>query len=119
MQLGPATTRTLVPIVVAAIVNALATIGFSLTEDGEKILASVVAAAIGLAYYVLARIVESVYPAAGFLLGNPKKPEYLQATPFDPEDAPEDDVDDEDDEPLLDEDADAPEQVSIGRHASG
>lgn len=99
MNLGPSITRTLVPVVVTALVNFLAVLGFGLTDDATKVLASVVAGVIGLAYYIGVRLIEDVWPQAGLLLGNPKKPVYFTATPVD---APVEDPDDEDDEPLDD-----------------
>lgn len=65
--------RTVVPALVGLIIATLANVGIDVDSD------SLVVVLNGLfigAYYALARLLESRFPAAGWLLGQPKPPTY-------------------------------------------
>lgn len=68
--------RTWVPIAVGAGISWLATLGLNI--DAETQAASVVAltGVIQAAYYTVVRLLESKYPAVGWLLGSAKTPSY-------------------------------------------
>jgi hypothetical protein len=68
--------RTWVPIAVGAVISWFATIGLNI--DAETQAASVVALTgiIQAAYYTVVRLLESKYPAVGWLLGSAKTPSY-------------------------------------------
>lgn len=68
--------RTWVPIAVGAVISWFATIGLNI--DAETQVASVVAltGVIQAAYYTVVRLLESKYPAVGWLLGSAKTPSY-------------------------------------------
>lgn len=68
--------RTWVPIAVGAVISWFATIGLNI--DAETQAASVVAltGVIQAAYYTVVRLLESKYPAVGWLLGSAKTPSY-------------------------------------------
>jgi hypothetical protein len=69
---GNSIVRTLVPWLVALLgPQALAVAGI-----GEADLSAVLTVLIGAAYYVVVRLVESVWPSAGWLLGSAVQPEY-------------------------------------------
>lgn len=102
--------RTVVPIIVGAIASALATVGFQLSDEGQELIGTVLAALIAIVYYVIARTLEQKFPAAGALLGKPSRPVYFDKTPFDTDHAEELEPDDVDDIPL-DELTDADEPI--------
>lgn len=77
-DLTPSIIRTGVPLIVGPLVTWAASKGVDI--DGETVTAAV-AAVVGLAYYVLARLLERRWPALGVLLGSKKTPTY---TPVDP-----------------------------------
>ena len=65
--------RTVVPAIVGSLVYALANLGIEV--DAEGWVALLTSLFIGL-YYALARVAESRFPQAGWLLGAPKQPTY-------------------------------------------
>ncbi len=70
--------RTWVPIIVGAFVTWLAnTTG--VTDIDTATLATVVTGVVIAVYYALVRLAEARWPAIGFFLGKPTKPEYALA----------------------------------------
>lgn len=70
--------RTIVPIVVGAIVSFLATKGIAIDEQAAAGLAAFLAGLVSAVYYIIARLLEQKFPQAGLLLGSTKKPEYTE-----------------------------------------
>lgn len=71
--------RTYVPLVVAAIVGWLASLGITLDAGPKEFLASVLGFIAGLIWYVIVRSLERRWPSLGWLLGYPKQPTYIDA----------------------------------------
>lgn len=68
-------TRTLVPIIVGAVIGWLTTSGMSLDSELEATLTAVLTAVFGGAYYIVVRLLETyVAPRFGWLLGLAKTP---------------------------------------------
>lgn len=65
----PSIVRTVVPVIVGAIVSYLATIGIDLQEDVAAALSVVIMAAATAAYYIIVRWLEQKFPKLGILLG--------------------------------------------------
>lgn len=70
--------RTYVPIIVGAVVAYLATIGLELDADSQAGLIVALTGALQGAYYLVARLLERKFPAAGALLGSTQKPVYIE-----------------------------------------
>ena len=69
--------RTLVPIVVGAVVGWFVTRGVELDESFEAALTVVVTGVLSSVYYVVARLLETyVSPRLGWLLGSRRQPSY-------------------------------------------
>ena len=77
-DLTPSIIRTGVPLIVGPVVTWAASKGVDI--DGEA-LTSAIAAVVGLAYYIAARLLERRWPALGRLLGSKKAPTYLDPPP--------------------------------------
>lgn len=75
-QIGTSVIRTVVPIVVAAIIGLLAKVGID-AGPWTDLIAQLIGAVAGAAYYAVARWLEThVKPKFGWLLGLPKAPTY-------------------------------------------
>ncbi len=68
--------RTWVPVGVAAAVGYLATFGVEYSAAAEQQLAGAITALLAAVYYAVARVLESRWPAFGYLLGVAKAPAY-------------------------------------------
>lgn len=68
--------RTLVPMIVGAIVSFLASKSITLDATAAANLATFIGLAVSGLYYIIVRIVELKFPQFGILLGKAKKPEY-------------------------------------------
>ena len=65
----PSIVRTIVPVVVGAIVSYLATLGVTLQEDVMAALSVIITAAATAIYYIVVRWLEQKFPKLGILLG--------------------------------------------------
>ncbi|MFJ4902878.1 hypothetical protein [Streptomyces sp. NPDC088727] len=72
----PAIARTVVPIIVGAILSFFATRGIELNSTYRDALVYVVTGAITAGYYVVLLALETRWPIAGFLLGSTARPTY-------------------------------------------
>lgn len=72
---APSIVRTIVPVIVGAIVSYLATIGVTLPDDVMSALSVIITAAASAAYYVAVRWLEQKWPHLGVLLGWAAVPE--------------------------------------------
>lgn len=70
--------RTIVPIVVGSVLAWLAQKNFNIDKDTAVQFATGLAIAL---YYLVARVLERRWPAAGLLLGSKKQPAYVPPTP--------------------------------------
>lgn len=66
--------RTVVPLVVGWLIAQAARAGFDLPAED---LAGVVEAVVTSGYYIVVRLIEARFPAAGILLGAARQPLYL------------------------------------------
>lgn len=69
----PSMIRTVVPIIVGSVIGYLAQKGFNIDKD---LAVQFTVAACIAGYYLLARVLERRWPAAGALLGSTKQPTY-------------------------------------------
>lgn len=70
------TIRTVVPVIVGAVVGFLASKGIDIDQSAVAGLTAFLSGLFTAVYYVVVRFVETKYPKAGWLLGTPKKPSY-------------------------------------------
>lgn len=68
--------RTWIPALIGALVGFLASKGIELDPDAVAAGTAFMSAVFTGLYYALARWLESRWPKLGWLLGNPKQPEY-------------------------------------------
>ena len=68
--------RTIVPMIVGAVVSFLASKSITLDATAAANLATFVGLAVSGLYYIIVRIIEQKFPKAGVLLGKAKNPEY-------------------------------------------
>lgn len=68
--------RTLVPMIVGGFVAWMTARGHAVNAQDEATLATVLTAAFSWLYYLIARLLESKNPNAGYLLGVPRQPIY-------------------------------------------
>ncbi len=69
----PSLVRTVVPVIVGAVVSGLAAIGLDVQGD---VLTPAITAVVSAAYYAGVRLLERRFWRAGHLLGTPGAPEY-------------------------------------------
>lgn len=73
--------RTIVPIIVGALVSWLITLGIELDADSQTGLVVFLTGLLQAVYYFIARLLEKKYPSiGGFLLGSQSKPVYKKAS---------------------------------------
>lgn len=73
--------RTIVPIIVGALVSWLITLGIELDADTQTGLVVFLTGLLQAVYYFIARLIEKKYPQiGGFLLGSQSKPVYEKAS---------------------------------------
>lgn len=72
----PAVVRTIVPVIVGAILSFLATRGITVDSNFNEALIFVLTAVITGVYYVVLLKLESRWPIAGVLLGSTARPTY-------------------------------------------
>lgn len=72
----PSLIRTYVPIAVGAVLAWLASRGVNVDDGAAQGLVAFLTALLSALYYAVARLLESRWPQAGWLLGSPKQPTY-------------------------------------------
>lgn len=70
--------RTYVPIIIGGLISWLATKGIDLDESSAQALIVGVTGFITALYYFVVRVLESLWPSFGILLGSKKQPEYFE-----------------------------------------